>query len=199
MGMYFPSTTAESLESARITAIEGIVTTWQSDLPFWRSELLGDPSVLGRYYTQQEFVARTALAVFPSAGKNMPPEIVAGSFCDWRAPDIKRMGNIIEQLMISVSTRWRTYKGRLEYMEWARQSDILPQGTYDAFGETGEMEAICATEGWPSAIFTLETVANDSPENPKPELAALYSPMIATPQLSLYSLKTALRNTGLTA
>jgi hypothetical protein len=191
--MYFLSTTAESLESARVDIIEEIVNGSKADVPFFRCELTGDPSVLGYFSTSQQFVARTALAVFPSLERNKPAEIVAGSFCDWRAPDIHRIIAMSGRLLVTPGKALRTYVSRLRYVEWARSSNVLPDMTYDEFNEVGEMEAICAAEGWPSAILALETVENDSPEKPKPELAVLYSPMVATPAVGLHSLQNALR------
>ena len=188
--MYFLSTSAEKLEPARWEMINEIVNGVRADVPFWRSRLMGEPTVLGYYFTRQSFVARVAVAVFPSAQKDRTAEIVMGSFCDWRTPNIERMVNISTR---SVALPYsHSYPSRVKYMQWARHVAVLPEMIYDKPDETEAMEAVCAAEEWPSAVLALETVENDSPESPKPELATLYYPMIAMPEIALYSLKTIL-------
>jgi len=107
------------------------------------------------------------------------------------------MMQLAQHLDLIPNESFSGYASRLGYMEWARSTGILPDMMYDELDEMTDMESLCATEGWPSAVLTLETVGDDCPERPRPERAMLYAPMIATAELSLASLRNAtIRVTG---
>lgn len=176
--MYYLHATTGEVTAEQVQIIEAITNSSRNDLPFVPHQLLGDISVLGHYYTQQRFVARTALAVFPSLDVHDESQVVAGSFCDWRKPDITRLLTLTIRLMPSVFKSLPS-NAQGSYMQWARNTGIFPKKELTESSELKELEAICAAECWPSAVFALATVENDSPENPKPELALLWAPMVA--------------------
>lgn len=194
--MYHLRATTGEVTAERVGIIEDVTKGSKHDLPFARDQLIGDISVLGYYYTQQPFVARTALAVFPSLETPGEPQVVVGSFCDWRKPDAARLLTLPLRL-VPCAFKPLARKVHGGYLQWARSIGALPKEELAEPSELDELEAICAAEGWPSAVFTLETVENDSPENPKPELATLWLPMIASAYLSLASLRNAVRSIDL--
>lgn len=159
----------------------------RADLPFAEAELLGDPTVLGYYYTQQEFIVRTALAVFPSRPLGTS-EIVAGSFCEWRNPDVARLRSLPARLLLAAK-RPRSEVRRLRYFIGAKNLGIFPEEIFDEDEDRIAMEEYCVENAWPSAVLTLQTVENDTPEAPKPELATIYFPLITTADVALKSLQ----------
>lgn len=189
--MFLAQSTAAALNAEYVRTMESICTMPRRDLPFGRCDLLGDPSVLGYYQTSRQFIARTALAVFP-AGLGKPAEIITGSLCDWRTPDVGRLFDLPNRLIVSFQKPFELHTHTLRYLQAARAAGELPEETYDESNDIDALEMLCTEHGWPSAVFTLETVENDTPENPKPERAALRYPLLAKPQVALQSLQRAL-------
>ena len=105
---------------------------------------------------------------------------------------MERLKRLAGTLHIFPLMRNRILERRMQYWLSAQRMGVLPEYMYGEPGDLAEAESLCAREGWPSAIFTLETVKNDSPDTMKPELATLYTPAIATPDLGLFSLRRAL-------
>ncbi len=187
--MYFVTSTAKEPRAGAVEVLEDLVAGRTPGMPFARVQLIGDPSVLGYYYTQQDFITRTLIASFPSTDMEATTEVVAGSMCDWLQPDAQRLGRLAWNLVVSPVGLHGVSAVREGYLLWARENNKLPNIKE---GDIKELEAACAVHGLPSAVLALETVGTDAPDDRKPEYAALYFPLVTLPQFSLYSLQNAL-------
>lgn len=190
--MYHLSANAKTGYKNRGDIICEIVLDSKQTIPYSRIQLLGDERVLGPYIiTARRFIPRLALACFPSSEADRPYDIVTGAFCDWLKPNEPELRELINRLSPRTTSEARTvredsYRMKLDLSNPAHQRTTIGR----------EVAVLCGLQGIPSAIFTLESVADDCPEKRRPELARLYYPKLMAPEAALYGLQMALEHTG---